>query len=326
MLTPDGKEHIFNFLNMKDILDLLSVGLVVLSEEGKISFANRFCKERGLVAHDCEGKRYYEAFKSLDLIGFANGLLEGKAKPLTVNIFGRSYKVSPLGNRALQIEDITELLNFEKLQREFTASVSHELSTPLTAVKGLLETALLQETPSREFLEKALKRLEELERLITSLRLLVLLDSEQKPVREKFSLGDLIGEILQDLREEIDRKGLKVSVSGGNTDLESDREKVYILLKNLIENAVRYNREGGRVSIVAERSEREVKVTVEDTGEGIAKEDMPLLFQPFLGGRNKKGMGLGLAISKKIADFLGAKLNIKSEEGKGTTAEVVFRL
>ncbi len=311
---------------MREILDLLSVGLVVFSEDGTISFANRFCKERGLVSHDCEGKKYYEALKSLDLIGFVNGLLEGRQQPSVVEISGKTYRLSALGSRAVQIEDVSELVNFEKLQKEFAASVSHELSTPLTAVKGLLETALLQDTPSREFIKKALRRLEDLEKLITSLRLLVLLDSGQKHEGEKFSLRELVEETLQDLKEEIDKKNLEVTILGKAPQLESDREKVYILLKNIIENAIRYNRKGGKVLIRLEELDQKVKVTVEDTGEGIAKEDIPLLFQPFFGGRNKKGMGLGLAISKKIADLLDAELNIESEEGRGTTVEVVFRL
>ena len=309
---------------MMGILDRLSVGVVILSEDGNLSFASRFCKEKGLVPEECEGKKYYEVFKSLELIGFVNDLLEGNSKAVEFEHLGRVYRASPLGERAFQIEDITDIKRFEKLQKEFTASVSHELCTPITAIKGLLETALLQGTPSRELLERALKRVEDLEKLISSLRFLVLLDTAQKPVRERFLIKDLVEDILEDLKEEIAQKSLEVELVGGETEIESDRERLYVLLKNLIENAVRYNIEGGKVSIRAEELGKKVKIVIEDTGEGIPKEDIPLIFQPFFGGKNKKGMGLGLAISKKIADFLGAELRIRSEEGKGTTAEVLL--
>ena len=309
---------------MMDILDQLSVGVVILSEDGSVSFTSRFCRERELVSEECEGKKYYEAFKSLELIGFVNDLLEGNPKTVEFEHLGKVYRASPLGERAFQIEDITDIKRFEKIQKEFIASVSHELSTPLTAVKGLLETALMQEMPSKELLEKALRRLEDLEKLISSLRLLILLESGQRSVRERFYIKSILKSVLEDLKEEIKRKGISIELTGEDVEVESDREKLYILLKNLVENAVRYNREGGRVWIKVRKVGKNIEIRIEDTGEGIPREDIPLIFQPFFGGKNKKGMGLGLAISKKIADFLGAELRISSEEGKGTTAEVIL--
>ena len=310
---------------MKEILDRLSIGVVVLTEEGNVSFVNSFCRERGIVSEEWEGRRYYEAFKSLELIGFTSDILGGDLRTLEFEHSGSIYRASPLGERAFQIEDVTELKRFEKLKREFTASLSHELSTPLTAVKGLLETALLQETSGKELLRKAMKRIEDLEKLISSLRFLVLLDSEQRYVEEKFPLMDLLKEILKDFEREIAQKNLDVVLSGREVEIESDRGKLYVLLKNLVENAIRYNREGGRISVRIEKGAPGTRVVIEDTGEGIPKEDIPLLFQPFFGSKNKKGMGLGLAISKRIADLLGAELRIESEEGKGTTAEVFLK-
>ena len=309
---------------MKEVLDSLSVGVVVLAEDGSVEYVNRFCYEKGIVPQECAGKKYYEVFKSLELIGFVSELLEGKSGTLEFEYSGTVYRVSCPWDRCLQIEDITELSRFEKLQKEFAATVSHELSTPITAVKGLLETVLLQEVPSRELLERALKRVEDVEKLISSLRILIFLDFENKPARDRFSLKELVERVLEDLSEEISRKGLETVFAGEDAEIESDREKLYILIRNLVDNAVRYNREGGSVSIKIERGSFGTKLVVEDTGEGIAGEDMPFIFEPFFGGRNKKGMGLGLAISRKIADFLGAEIRIKSEEGKGTTAEVLI--
>jgi len=263
--------------------------------------------------------------RSLRLVAFARDILEGNAEVLDFEHLGRAFRATPLeGLTAFQIEDISQIRRVEKLQREFTASVSHELSTPLTAVKGLLETALLSDKLERELVERALRRLGDLERLVESVRLLVLLDSKREFTRERFSLMEPISRILEDLSEEIASKGLEVELSGDELEVESDREKLYILLKNLLENAVRYNREGGKLRVRIERSLGRTRIAVEDTGVGIPKEEIPLLFQPFFGGKNRKGMGLGLAISKKIADFLGAELKVRSEEGKGTTVEVLL--
>ncbi len=129
----------------------------------------------------------------------------------------------------------------------------------------------MQGRPSGELLEKALRRLEDLEKLISSLRLLILLESGQRSVRERFSLRSVLGSILEDLREEMERKGLSVELTGEDVEVESDREKLYVLLKNLVENAVRYNRKGGRVSVRIERDERGIKILIEDTGEGVPK-------------------------------------------------------
>ncbi len=309
---------------MESILDRLRMGIVLLAEDGSVRYANKFCKELKLISQDCEGRKYYEAFRNLELIGFVGELLEGKSKSLEFWHQGRFYRASSFGEGAIQIDDMTELWKFKRLQREFAAAVSHELSTPLTAIKGLLETALIKETPDVKLLGRALKRVEDLEKLIKSLRTLTLLDSGEKPLKGTFSLKELVERILEDFKEEITQKELKVRLIGDDTEVKSDKEKLYILLKNLVENAIKYNEAGGSITIRLSRDNRRTKVAIEDTGKGIPKEDLPLIFQPFFGGKNKKGMGLGLAISKKIADFLSAELRIRSEEGKGTTAEILL--
>ncbi len=307
---------------MESILDRLRMGIVLLAQDGSVQYANKFCKELKLISQNCKGKKYYEALRNLELIGFVGELLEGKSKSLEFWHQGKFYRAFSLGEGAIQIEDRTELWKFKKLQEEFVATVSHELSTPLTAIKGLIEANLIRETPSVELLNRALKRVEDLEKLVESIRTLTLLDAGEKPLKETFSLKELVEWILEDFRGEITQKELKVRLVGDNMEVESDKEKLYMLLKNLVENAIKYNKIGGSITIRLSRDNRWTKVAIEDTGRGIPKEDLPLIFQPFFGGKNKRGMGLGLAISKRIADFLGAEINVRSKEGEGTIAEV----
>ena len=310
---------------MEKILNSIDLGIVIFNEKEEIVYANDICLKWGILSSYVKGKKYYEAFKSLELIDMVGKILKGEKAGGKFEYGGRVYRVNPIEEvSAIKIEDITEFVKFERLQREFSASVSHELSTPISAIKGLLETALMEENPDRKLIEKALRRTEDMERMINALKLLVLIETGGKVKKEKVSLKNIIGDVIQDLAERIKEMKVKVKVEGEDLQVVTDRGKVYILLKNIIENAVKYNKKEGDVFIRILKEGKNPVVEVEDTGEGIPKEEIPLLFQPFFGGKNKKGMGLGLTISKKIADNLGIQIEIKSEEGKGTTVKCVF--
>ncbi len=310
---------------MEKILNSLDLGIVIFNEKEEIVYANDTCLKWGIISSDVKGKKYYEAFKSLELIDMTGKILKGEKRGGKFEYSGRVYRINPIEEvPAIKIEDITEFVKFERLQREFSASVSHELSTPISAIKGLLETALMEENPDRKLIERALKRTQDMERMINALKLLVLIETGGKSRKERVSLKNIIGDVIQDLAERIKEMKVKVKIEGEDLQVITDREKVYILLKNIIENAVKYNRKEGAVFIRILKEGKNPVVEVEDTGEGISKEEIPLLFQPFFGGKNKKGMGLGLTISKKIADNLGIQIEIRSGEGKGTTVKAVF--
>jgi len=262
---------------MESVLNHLEVGVLLLNRQGRVEFANRFCVEKEITTRDFEGKRYYETIRSLDLISLLGDFLEGCREPGEVEHKGRRYRVTCAGEELLivQMEDVTAVRDAERLQREFVASVSHELSTPLTAVRGLLETALLSEQPRRELLEKALRRIREFENLINSLRLLTLTEGKRsRPLRE-VEIEEVIMDVLEDLREKFEEKGItpKVSIEG-RIRITCDREKVYILLRNVVDNAVRYNRERGRVSISVSEEEGNAIIAVKDTGRGISERDL----------------------------------------------------
>jgi len=311
---------------MKDVVDNISLGVVLLNRDGQVKYANEFCKNRGIILQDFSGRKYYEAFRSLELINFVGEVLEGRKRELRFEHAGRVYRATPLkAGLAIQIEDITELVRVEKLQREFSASVSHELSTPITAVRGLLETALSDNNPDKALLERALKRIVEIERLVKALRYLVSLEGENSAPDESISLKGLLEGIAQDLREAAEVLGVVVELVCDESEIKTNRERLYILLRNVVENAVKHNRKGGRVYIECRKTPEGVEISVKDTGEGIAKEDLPFLFQPFYKGKGKRGTGLGLTIAKRAADSLSAGLEIDSGEGSGTTVRILLR-
>ncbi len=314
---------------MESLLNRLNVGVLLLTTDGRIEFVNRFCIDRELSVPEFRGKKYYETFRNLRLISLLGEFLSGECTAGEFEHREKHYRVTLSGGEPLliQIEDITPLREAERLQKEFVASVSHELSTPLTAVRNLLETAVLSEKPSQELIRKALRRVEEFEKLISSVRMLTVLEVEKRRVFRDVDIGEIIGEVIEDLRTEIEEKRIGVSVSaGGKVSVSCDRDKIYILLRNVIENAVRYNREEGRIRIETSEGGGTLTVSVEDTGRGIPPEDLPFICDPFFRKGEGRGLGLGLAISSKIARFCGGSIAIESKPGAGTKVRITLPL
>jgi len=314
---------------MESLLNRLNVGVLLLTREGRTEFVNKFCIDRELAVPEFRGKKYYETFRNLKLISLLGEFLAGECTAGEFEHRERHYKVTLSTENPLliQIEDITPLRKAERLQKEFVAFVSHELSTPLTAVRNLLEAVVLSEKPSPELLRKALKRVEEFERLINSVKMLTVLEAERGRVFREVDIGEIIAEVIEDLKREVEEKRIRISVSAaGKVSVRCDRDKIYILLRNVIENAVRYNREEGRIRIEASRSGGVFIVSVEDTGRGIPAEDLPLICRPFFRKGEGKGLGLGLAISKRIVEFCGGSIAIESEPSVGTKVRITLPL
>ncbi len=307
---------------MEELADQLEIGILVLDKSGKVTLANRFLKERGIISDNCGGKVHYEVIRSLQLIGLIDEMLERGESEGEFSFNERVYRVKGRGG-IVQVEDVTDLKLQERLQREFVATVSHELSTPVTAIKGFLETILVSGEFKENLVRRALMRAVELEKLIKSVKYLVLLEFEKGNLREEVLLDDVLNDVLEDLKEDMNIRRINVSVdTEPGLRVKCDREKLYILFRNVVENAVRYNRVEGRVLIRAVGSGEYVEVRVEDTGSGIPKGDLPLVFKPFFSAGEHRGMGLGLAISKRIAEFCGGDIGIESEEGVGTTVKI----
>ncbi|MDQ7038593.1 MAG: HAMP domain-containing sensor histidine kinase [Aquificota bacterium] len=307
---------------MERILRKLPLGVLVLDSSGRVVLASDFLRERGLITQDPEGKRYYEALKNLEIIALADDLLEGKKVERTVSVGDRTYRVKTFpGDRYMLVEDTSKEVLVDRAFKEFVGAVSHELATPITAVKGMLETALSSENPDRSVLERAVRRIEDLERIVRAVRTLLMVETPPGE-EEEIELGEVLECVLEDLKEAVAKKGLKVSKELERVRIKGSRERVYILFRNILENAVKFNREGGSIKIKALSEEGGTLILVEDTGEGIPREKMPYLFKPFLKGEG--GLGLGLTISRKIVESMGGSIEIRSERGKSTTVKLTL--
>lgn len=227
---------------------------------------------------------------------------------------------------AQQLEDIRRM---EVARRELVANVSHDLRTPLAAMRGYLETlALLGSDDERaeereEYLAIAHRHAERLSRLVDELFELTELDSPEMELRrERFSLGELVQDNVQRFRGRAEEKGLELEadLERGVPTIEADLGLLERVLENLLENAVRHTPEGGSVEVCLSRVDGFVEVAVEDTGSGIEPEEIPHLFERWQCG-DGGGTGLGLAIARRILELHGSDIEVESRPGEGS----VFR-
>jgi signal transduction histidine kinase len=220
-----------------------------------------------------------------------------------------------------------ELESLERLRRELVANVSHELKTPISALRAHLENLLdgVAE-PDPETLQVMLSQSERLSRLVDQLLDLSRLESGELPLRrEGVPLGRLVAEVLSEV--EVVRSGRAVRVEDRVPEdmppVFADRERLHQVLFNLLDNAVRLTPPGGEVVVSAHRVDGRCEVSVADTGPGIPAEHLPRLFERFYRvdparSREDGGTGIGLAIARSVVEAHGGRIRAESQVGKGS--------
>jgi len=230
------------------------------------------------------------------------------------------------------IQQINDLRLADTHRREFVAHIAHDLRTPLTSLQGYLDTLRLKEgalTPeqTREYLSIALKRSDQLRKLVAELFELAKLDSPDLQVRpEQFSLGELIQDVTQKFRLAAEEKMIRLLTGPmGNLPLVvADIGLIERVFENLIQNALRHTPENGTITVGTMYESRKITVLISDTGSGIGPADLPHVFDRFYGtSRSRQDTtasgGLGLAITKKILDLHGSGITVESTIDVGTT-------
>jgi two-component system phosphate regulon sensor histidine kinase PhoR len=231
------------------------------------------------------------------------------------------------------LHDVTELRRLEQVRTEFVANVSHELRTPLTAIHGYLETllggALEDRENARRFLEIVFRHTERLGRLLNDLTDLSNIELGRVALRlTPTPLDEVVESVLAIIapKAESGRVTLEADLPAGLAPVIADRDRLAQIVINLVDNAVKYTREGGRVTVRARPSgDGRVEIAVVDTGIGISPVDLPRITERFYRvdrarSRELGGTGLGLAIVKHLVLAHGGELRIESEPERGTTA------
>lgn len=319
----------------------MTEGLVLLNENGKILSINDSASKLLSISSYCVGKDILllnNSFEMQELIGKAK---EGRHCELIVPLDDADYEVtaSPVMTDgkvtaiALLIVDITEREKAEQMRREFTANVSHELKTPLQTISGcaeLMQNGLIKPEDVEKFGERIYS---ESKRMITLVEDIIGLsrlddgtvDTNKEPVNVK----ETVSTVIDILKDSAQRKNVTVSLSGNDVTINTVKRLLSEVVYNLCDNAVKYNKDGGRVDITIKEQPDFVSVTVADTGIGIPGSAINRVFERFYRvdkshSKEVGGTGLGLSIVKHAVKLLGGDVSLESEENKGTSVTVTL--
>jgi two-component system phosphate regulon sensor histidine kinase PhoR len=233
--------------------------------------------------------------------------------------------------------DITELKKMDQVRRDFVANVSHELRTPLSILRGYIETLLDSPKTPREELKRILRVMERhsdrLDLLVEDLLTLAQLESGNPNLQMgTVDLSSFLAEMVRDWEKKLKSKQLNIAVDLPTefSPICADRARLQEALYNLLDNAVKYSRKHGEIRLSARQRDGEIELAVSDQGIGIAKEDLPRIFERFYrvdkarSSDKVRGTGLGLAIVKHVAQLHGGRVEADSELEKGTTIRVIL--
>jgi two-component system phosphate regulon sensor histidine kinase PhoR len=234
----------------------------------------------------------------------------------------------------LVLHDTSRIKRLEQVRRDFVVNVSHELRTPLTSIRGFAETlrggAIDDKEHRDEFLEAIEKDAQRLGALVDDLIDLSAIESGHlRLAAETVDLREAAKEAASALALAAKGKSIRVQVAAGEAKVKADRARLQQVLRNLIENAVKFNREGGSVTVSFKKEGNNVELAVADSGTGISAEELPRVFERFYRvdkarTREAGGTGLGLAIVKHLVEAQGGRVTAASELGKGSVFRVLL--
>jgi two-component system phosphate regulon sensor histidine kinase PhoR len=328
------------------VLIAMSEGVMVVSEKGKIILTNNIFKEMFNLTDDPFQKSYWEVLRNKEVIKLIDGVLQNwKPDNKEVSYLypeERYYlaNVIPITSPEREIIvvmfNITEFKKLENIKADFIANVSHELRTPLTAIKGYTETleeGAFEDPQEQKHFIKIIKR--HADRLINIVSdLLVLSEVEGRDVLsqqnengdlEDVNVNEVIRSSLEALKSNALEKELKVSFNPSDKEhiITASRFLLEQMFINLIDNAVKYTPDHGEVGIEITDKNEYLTIEIYDNGIGIPKDSLPRIFERFYRidktrSRKMGGTGLGLSIVKHIVIIHGGKIDVESEEGKGS--------
>jgi signal transduction histidine kinase len=234
-------------------------------------------------------------------------------------------------------DTMEELRQADRMRRELVANVSHDLRSPLASIQGYLETVHMKDGTldpgeRQRYVKTALRNAQRLNDLVGELFELSKLETKQiEPNVERFPIAELVQDVVMQYQPRAEEQGidLRAQLPERHARVEADIGLVERAFSNLIDNALHYTPEGGRVHVRLNNEHREVCVEVKDTGPGIPEDDLPHIFERFYRvdksrDRDRGGAGLGLAIAKTILELHDCTLEVESTVGEGTTFR--FRL
>ncbi len=323
------------------VTENMAEGILLLNTRGVILGINRSAAGLFGTTRVCIGKHILSVNRSVEISELLSGIEKGRKAEKILDLNGGKYQlsVSPvcengtISGAVLLMLDVTEKEQAERMRREFTANVSHELKTPLHTIAGcaeLLENGMVRPEDTARFYTQIRSEAGRMISLVEDIIRLSHLDEGAEDMkREKVDLYALAARTAALLSKEAENAGVSVSVSGETAAVDGVPQLLESIVYDLTDNAIKYNRQGGTVNVSVTRLAKAVRLLVSDTGIGIPPEHRERIFERFYRvdkSRSKElgGTGLGLSIVKHAAMLHGAKIELQSTEGEGTAVTVVF--
>ena len=268
-------------------------------------------------------------------------VLRGEHSESTINIDDKHYNLiaNPVYENdrvigaVIVILDVTEYTNREKMRSEFTSNVSHELKSPLTSISGFAEIMMAGDVPGETVVDFSKTIYKEAQRLISLVSDIIKISEldekntgfEQEPV-EIFELSKSVADRMKPVAE---KRNITFNVLGGTAKVMGVSKILEEMIENLVDNAVKYNKDNGTVDVIVTSSDNTCELVVRDTGIGIPQSEQSRVFERFycVDKSHSKlvgGTGLGLSIVKHGAMFHDAQIKLESTEGKGTSISLIF--
>lgn len=325
---------------IETILKNMKESLIIIDENKNLLSVNNSARELFNSKRDLIGENILNLIRDEDLLKLIDDALMGSSVESITNIGDREFKfyVNPVfedkkvrGVVILFIDE-TEEIRALRLREEFSSNVSHELKTPLTSICGfseLLVNGMVDDDNKEEFYKLIYDDSKRLLNLIEDIMKISGLESEEAFSREEIKLNELIRDILRAQRNLIDEKNIAVSLEGDGLVYEN-KTMMWELFANIINNGLKYNKDGGKLDIKISEDEKNYEVSIVDTGIGIPSKDLARIFERFYRvdkSRSRKigGTGLGLSIVKHVLQSIDGKLEISSKLGMGTSFKVILR-
>lgn len=315
-------------------------GLVLIDTNENVLSINSAARNIFSAAEDCIGKSFLTVDRSRDLNAAIHSAFEHGHSEIHSDKNGRTYQfdISRIDSdgsafgAVILLFDITDRENAEKLRREFTANVSHELKTPLQGIIGsaeLIESGMVKAGDMPRFVGHIREEAQRLVSLVNDIIRLSQLDEGDSLPTERVDLLAVAEEAAADLSEAAKARNISLLAEGESVFVFGIKRLLYEVIYNLGENAVKYNVENGNVLISVAKEENSAVLTVKDSGIGIAPEHQSRIFERFYRvdkshSKASGGTGLGLSIVKHAVQQQGGKIELESEPGKGTTIRVIL--
>ena len=327
---------------MYSILNSIDDGVIVVDNDLRILIINPSAKKMFNVSEDSDGRYFIEVIRNYDIEEIIKSMAEDeyeinlsypeykKLKIRTKRVIQSNSKNKDIGLLVF-IQDITKINQLEKMRSEFVANVSHELKSPLTSIKGFIETLKYVDDKATKdkFLDIIYEESERLTRLISDILTLSELENKDTAINfEKVDVDKSLNDIVYIMMPIAKNKNIHINYKNMCSDkdifINGSRDKFKQMIINLIDNGIKYTNEGGNIDVTLGIDKSNAEIKIKDNGIGIPKEHIPRLFERFYRvdkarSRKQGGTGLGLAIVKHILVLFNGDINVESEVGVGTT-------